>query len=144
MVWSESVEKSAQIKHCLHIKTVQNSSKQIYVWILIWETTGDRIFNWRKRYYGLWTHILAGNNSLKLKTSWWICSLWIIVMFLSAVWTLILTAPIHCRGSIAEQVMECYISTNLFLWRNKLIYILDRSWISKFSFWVNYSCKVLN
>ncbi len=33
--------------------------------------------------------------------------LWIIVMFLSAVWTLILTAPIHCRGSIGEQVMEC-------------------------------------
>ncbi len=32
---------------------------------------------------------------------------WTIVMFLSAVWTLILTAPIHCRGSIAEQVMEC-------------------------------------
>ncbi len=39
--------------------------------------------------------------------------LWIIVMFLSAVWTLILTAPIHCRGSTAEQVMECYISPNL-------------------------------
>ncbi len=32
--------------------------------------------------------------------------LWIIVMFLSSVWTLILTAPIHCRGSIGEQVME--------------------------------------
>ncbi len=31
--------------------------------------------------------------------------LWIIVMFLSTVWTLILTAPIHCRGSIVEQVM---------------------------------------
>ncbi len=31
--------------------------------------------------------------------------LWIIVIFLSAVWTLILTAPIHCRGSIAEQMM---------------------------------------
>ncbi len=29
----------------------------------------------------------------------------VIVMFLSAVWTLILTAPIHCRASIAEQVM---------------------------------------
>ncbi len=27
--------------------------------------------------------------------------LWIIVMYLSAVWTLILTAPIHCRASIA-------------------------------------------
>ncbi len=32
---------------------------------------------------------------------------------LSAVWTLILTAPIHCRGSTAEQVMQCYISPNL-------------------------------
>jgi len=31
--------------------------------------------------------------------------LWIIVMFLSAIWTLILTAPIHCRGSIYEQVV---------------------------------------
>ncbi len=29
----------------------------------------------------------------------------LIVMFLSAVWTLILMAPIHCRGSIGEQVM---------------------------------------
>ncbi len=33
---------------------------------------------------------------------------------LSAVWTLILTAPIHCRGSIGEQMMEYYISPNLF------------------------------
>ncbi len=40
----------------------------------------------------------------------------IIVMFLSAVWTLILTAPIHCRASIAKQVMQCLTSdeeTNL-------------------------------
>ncbi len=36
-------------------------------------TTGDGIFHWRKCYYGLWTHILAGSNSLTLKTSWWIC-----------------------------------------------------------------------
>ncbi len=40
--------------------------------------------------------------------NWWTGVVWIIVMFLSAVWTLILTAPIHCRGSIAEQMMECY------------------------------------
>ncbi len=33
--------------------------------------------------------------------------LWIIVMFVSAVWTVILTAPIHRRGSIGEQVMQC-------------------------------------
>ncbi len=39
---------------------------------------------------------------------------WIIVMLLSAVLTLvILTAPIHCRGSIGEQVMECYISPSV-------------------------------
>ncbi len=31
--------------------------------------------------------------------------LWIIMMSLSDVWTLILTAPIHCNGSIGEQVM---------------------------------------
>ncbi len=40
--------------------------------------------------------------------NWWTGVVWIIV-FLSAVWTLILTAPIHCIGSIAEQVMSCYI-----------------------------------
>ncbi len=39
--------------------------------------------------------------------------LWVIVMFLSTVWTLILTAPIHCRGSIGEILMSCYISPNL-------------------------------
>ncbi len=48
-------------------------------------------------------------------------NLWIIVMFLSAVWTLILTAPIQCRASIDEQVMQCYISPNLM----KKQWILD-------------------
>ncbi len=43
-------------------------------------------------------------------------------MFLSAVWTLILTAPIHCRGSIAEQVMKCKISPNLFKAALKMLY----------------------
>ncbi len=37
--------------------------------------------------------------------NWQTVVVWIIVMFLSAVWTLILTAPIHCRGSIGEQEM---------------------------------------
>ncbi len=44
---------------------------------------------------------------------------WIIVVFKSAVWTSILTAPIHSRGSIGEQIMYCKI----FPWRNNLIYI---------------------
>ncbi len=33
----------------------------------------------------------------------WCDYLWIIVMFLSAVWTLILTAPIHCRGLLSNK-----------------------------------------
>ncbi len=39
--------------------------------------------------------------------------LWIIVMFLSAVWTLILTAPIHYRASIGEILLQRHISPNL-------------------------------
>ncbi len=45
--------------------------------------------------------------------NWCTGVVWITVMFLSALWTLILTAPIHCRGSTGEQVMKCYISPNL-------------------------------
>ncbi len=76
----------------------------------------------------------------------WSCVdlLWIIVMFLSAVWILILTAPIHCRGSIGEQVMQCKISSNLFRWRNKLIYIFWPEGVyifSKSSFLMKLSFK---
>ncbi len=46
--------------------------------------------------------------------------LWIIVMFLSAVWTLIPTAPIHYK--------------NVFWWTNNLIYILDGLRVSSFIF----------
>ncbi len=56
-------------------------------------------------------------TKLQLFTSqdinWWTGVVWIIVMFLSAVLTLILTAPIHCRESTGEQVMQCQISPNL-------------------------------
>ncbi len=48
--------------------------------------------------------------------------LWIIVMFLSGVWTLILMAHIHYRGFTSEQVM--LNSPNLFQRRNNVIYIL--------------------
>ncbi len=50
---------------------------------------------------------------------------------LSAVWTLILTAPIHCRGSIGEQVMKCYISPKIFWSWNELIYVLGGLRVSK-------------
>ncbi len=83
--WSESGEKSAQIKHGY--------------------------------YYGLWTCIWVKNilmmDLFHLLSSpdvnWWTGVLRIIVMFLSA---LILTAPIHCRASIAETLMQ-NISPNL-------------------------------
>ncbi len=73
--------------------------------------------------------------------NWWTGVVWIILMFLSSVWTLILTAPIHCRGSIGEQEMQCYISPNLFQWTNKLhLGWPEAEWIfSTFSFLVNYS-----
>ncbi len=62
------------------------------------------------------THMTPVNHlmSCKAKTCMFVRNkssrvdyLWIIVMFLSDVWTLILMAPIHCRGSTAEQVMHC-------------------------------------
>ncbi len=43
--------------------TVQKSSG----WILMSETTGVGLSHWRKRYYGLWIHILTRSNCLKLK-----------------------------------------------------------------------------
>ncbi len=97
----------------------------------------------RKCYYGLWTRILTRHDGLKLKhlmmdlfltntsqgVNWWTGVVWITVINTSG---LILTAPIHCRASIGEQVMYCYISPNLFWWRNKLIYILDGLRVSNF------------
>ncbi len=61
----------------------------------------------RTHYYGLWIHISAGSNNLKLKCLDGFVShkqLFIIVMFYQ-LFGLILTAPIHCRGLIGEQVM---------------------------------------
>ncbi len=60
-------------------------------------------------------HILSSQDVI-----WWTGVVWIIVMFLSAVWTLILTAPIHCRGSIDEQMIEWHISPNLMKKQTKL------------------------
>ncbi len=51
--------------------------------------------------------------SFRLPVDWsGVDYMWIIVMFYQ-LFGLILTAPIHCRASIAEQVMQCYISPNL-------------------------------
>ncbi len=88
----------------------------------------------RNSYYGLWTHILTKNKSFNLKhhndglfltkhisslhkTLWWTGVVWIIVMFLSAVWT-------HSDGTHSLQRSTCEQSNNAtFLqiwWRHKL------------------------
>ncbi len=64
----------------------------------------------------------------------------IIVMFFSAVWTLILMAPIQCRGSIGEQMME-------LKWQFLILNGLSVNIFSAdFHLWVNYhsSMKKLN
>ncbi len=102
---SESGIKYAQIKHCSQAK----------------------------KCYGSWSCILARSDSLNLKRldesvsykqsfslhkmlidglEW--CGLLVDYCDVLSVWTLILTAPIHCRASICAQVMKCYISPNLF------------------------------
>ncbi len=60
--------------------------------------------------YGLrlWTKVCVMDTQL-LSSQGINCStgvVCIIVMFLSAVWTFILTAPIHCRACIAETLMH--------------------------------------
>ncbi len=105
----------------------------------------------------LWIEISYFNHNqrFKLKPSYWrICykhsfSLhkmltdgleWcrLLVMFLSAVWTLILTAPIHCRASNGEQVMQCYISPNLMMKQTHLGWPGGECIFSEFHFWVNF------
>ncbi len=51
--------KYAQIKHRLQVKTVQNSSKQICGWILMWEKNRRWTFSLAEADYGLWIHILT-------------------------------------------------------------------------------------
>ncbi len=47
--------------------TSKNSPKQLTNVGGCWSKgQGDGLFHWRKCYYGLWTHILARSNSLKL------------------------------------------------------------------------------
>ncbi len=68
----------------------------------------NKLLDLRKDLFLTSTHLLSSQD-----VNWWTGVVWIIVMFLSAVWALILTAPIHCTASIAETVMQCYISPNL-------------------------------
>ncbi len=111
--------------------TSETITSSTWIWwcIMMWEDNRGWIFHSWNPYDGFWIHILARGNGLKLSVSYehtafhfttltdgvdW-SGVDYLLWFLSAVWTLILTAPIHCWGSIGEQVMYCYISPNLFL-----------------------------
>ncbi len=100
-------------------------------------------FSLRKSYYGLWTHILDIKCILML-------DLFQLLMLTDGLeccgllWcfyqTLILTAPIHCRASIAETFLQTW-------WRNKLILISGWSegeyiFSKNVNFEVNCSCDV--
>ncbi len=67
--------------------------------------------------------------------NWWTGVVWITCGLL---WCFISCLDSHSDGTHSLQrihwwaVMECYISLNLFPWRNKLIYILDSLRVSSF------------
>ncbi len=117
----------------LQTKSVYNSSKLIFVCfdvrgqqemdlftggVLSW-IIGSYFFRKLKMYLLLLCIYLYLLQKMLIDGLDWsgVDNLW---MFLSAIWTL--TAPIHCWGSIGEQVMQCYISPNLFWWIHKLIH----------------------
>ncbi len=107
-------------------------------------------FHWRKRYYGLWTRILARSN-----TSWWICFSFSLLKMLTGglEWCGLLWCFYQLFGLsfwrhpfTAEHPLLRHWCRDTFLqiwWRNKLILILVCLWMSTFSahfqFWVNYS-----
>ncbi len=64
------------------------------------------LFYWRKRYYGLWTHILVKN--------WWTGVVWIVCGLLWCFYQLFgLSFWRHPFTAEDPLVMQCYISPNL-------------------------------
>ncbi len=63
-------------------------------------------------------------------------------MFLSAVWTLILTAPIHCRGSIAKDLILNF-SKSVLMKKQTHQHLGWPEGEGDFHYWVNYPFKDL-
>ncbi len=78
------------------------------LWIMDTYFSWNQQFEVRVSYW--WICLLQTQLLSSPDVNWWTGVVWIIVMFLSAVWTLILTAPIHCRASIAETLMQWHFS----------------------------------
>ncbi len=64
--------------------------------VLKLERLNDELISYKQKAFDFTRHQLNWKTEV----------MWIIVMFLSTVW-LFLTAPIHCRASTGEQVMQC-------------------------------------
>ncbi len=107
------------------------SLEEALLWIM------DSYFSWKQR-FEVKNALMMGLFQLlsSQDVNWCTGVVWIIVMFLSAVWTLILTAPIHCWGSIGEQVMQCCISPNLMKKQTHLHLVWQKS--ANLNFWVTH------
>ncbi len=133
----------------------QKQSKRTCGWILMWDNrrwtfTGGRIINVCQKQWFEAEEIHLNAEVFSLHET--LIDVWVDLDYdvLSVVWTLILTAPIHCRASIAEQVMQCYISPNLMKKQtHPYLGWLEDEYI--YNFWVNYfnafiipASKILN
>ncbi len=151
-VWSESGEKSAQIKHCLQAKTALNE----YVGGFWCERQQEMNFFIMDSYFGqtwwfenaLMLDLFLANTQLfsSQDMNWWTGVVWITVDFCEV---FISCLDSHSDGTHSLQSIHWWasdgmiITPELFWWRNKLI--LDSLRMSTFSanfhFWVNYSYK---
>ncbi len=98
VVSSKTGKKYAQIKHCLQEKIVSTVLNK-YV--------GQNICGWKGVIMDQNSYKHAAFHFTRCQSMHWshVDYLWIMVMFLSDVCTLVLTAPFQCRGSFGKQVM---------------------------------------
>ncbi len=118
--WERNMHRSSTVYKRKQSKTVLNKYVSRFC---LERTTGDGLFHWRKWYYGLWTGILSRRNVLKLKclngsfvphkhAAILLQKMLIDGLELSGLlwcfyqlFEIILTAPIHYRGSTDKEVM---------------------------------------
>ncbi len=113
------------------------------------------LFHWSNQYYGQLTCISAGNNGLKLKTSYTSCSfsqdmncwtgvVWITCGLLWCFYQLFGLSFWRHPFTAEDPLLSTWCNATFLQiwWRNKLIYILDDLSASKVSaychFWVNH------
>ncbi len=105
--------------------TSKNSPKQLTNVGGFWSKgQGDGLFHWRKCYYGLWTHILARSNSLKLNVMDLFlrtCSFWLLEMLTDGLeWVICgkLWCFYQCLDSHSDGTHSLYDDLLLSKWCN--------------------------